>query len=131
MTLQNQIYEQYKLIMSQPNKDNQSDKDCYRFIIGELQRQPTKELSDQQVIAIFKKIIKTLNESPAAKTKEDINLIKIMSAYLPKEATEEEIISFINTIDFTKYQNKMQAMKEIMQHFGSTVDGSKVKELLK
>jgi uncharacterized protein YqeY len=117
--------------MSQPNKDNQSDKDCYRFIIGELQRQPTKELSDQQVIAIFKKIIKTLNESPAAKTKEDINLIKIMSAYLPKEATEEEIISFINTIDFTKYQNKMQAMKEIMQHFGSTVDGSKVKELLK
>jgi hypothetical protein len=35
-----------------------------------------------------------------------------------------------DNIDFSAYKNKMQAMKDIMGHFGSAADGSRVKEIL-
>lgn len=132
MTLQEQIYNDYQMVLKQPAMDSYSiTKNNYKFIVGELQRQPSKELTDAQVISIFKKFIKSITDSPAVTTTEDTALINLMQKYMPAEATDEEVSSFISTIDFSKYSNRMQAMKEIMQHFGSTVDGNKVKESLK
>ena len=71
-----------------------------RILIGEFQRQPEKVLSDEQ-------------------------------GYLPKQASEEEIRKWIQeNIDFSVFKNKMQAMKPIMAHFGSSVDGNTVKNIL-
>ncbi len=54
-----------------------------------------------------------------------------MEGYLPKQASEEEIYAWVKeNIDFSSFGNKMQAMKPIMQHFGSTVDGNMVKKVL-
>jgi hypothetical protein len=51
--------------------------------------------------------------------------------YLPKMATEAEIRSWIeHHIDFSKLKNKMQAMGQIMKHFGSAADGNAVKNIL-
>lgn len=132
--LQKQIYADYTAIVSDKTTINNSWfktlRDNLKFVIGELQRQPTKELTDEQVVGIFKKLVKSIKEIPAELSEKDVELISLLEKYLPKEATEEEIISFIKTIDFSKYNNKMQAMKEIMQHFGSAVDGNKVKTIL-
>lgn len=57
--------------------------------------------------------------------------IKIAKQYLPSQATNEEIKKWIETnIDFSKFKNKMQAMKPIMIHFGSNVEGNEVRKII-
>lgn len=63
---------------------------------------------------------------------DELTSYKIMIAqkYLPKQATEEEIIQWIaDNLDLSSYNNKMQAMKPIMQHFQGC-DGNFVKSIL-
>ncbi len=58
------------------------------------------------------------------------NYIKIAQKYLPKQATEEEILAWIKeNIDFANYKNKMQAMGPIMKHFKGC-DGNFVKSII-
>ncbi len=103
-----------------------------RILMGEFARQPVKVLSDEQVIAIVKKLIKSERELLAAQNQEGSSFLTIMEEYLPKQATEEEIYDWVkNNIDLSSFGNKMQAMKPIMQHFGSSVNGNMVKEVLK
>lgn len=102
-----------------------------RILIGEFARQPEKVLSDEQVIAIVKKLIKSERELLAAQGHEGSPYLTIMEGYLPKQASEEEIYVWVKeNIDFSSFASKMQAMKPIMQHFGSSVDGNIVKKVL-
>ncbi len=62
---------------------------------------------------------------------ETSDFIEVMEGYLPKQASEDEIRKWIQeNIDFSKFKNKMQAMKPIMAHFGSSADGNMVKNIL-
>jgi hypothetical protein len=46
-------------------------------------------------------------------------------------APESEIADWIRVnIDLTSYTNKMQAMGDIMRHFGGRADGNTVKKIL-
>ena len=46
-------------------------------------------------------------------------------------ASETEIAEWIRAnIDFGAYRNKMQAMGDIMRHFGNKADGHTVKSVL-
>ncbi len=102
-----------------------------RILIGEFARQPEKILTDEQVIAIIKKLIKSERELLAAQKQEDSPFLAIMEGYLPKQVSEEEIYAWVKqNIDFSAFGNKMQAMKPIMQHFGSAADGNTVKKVL-
>lgn len=102
-----------------------------RILIGEFQRQPEKELSDEKVIGIIKKLIKSERELLAASGGEDTGYIAILEEYLPKQASEEEVKAWIAAhVDFSQFNNKMQAMRPIMAHFGSSVDGNLVKKVL-
>jgi uncharacterized protein YqeY len=102
-----------------------------RILIGEFQRQPEKELSDDQVVAIIKKLVKSERELLAAAGQETSDFIVVMEGYLPKQATEEEIKNWVKeNVDFSSFGNKMQAMKPIMAHFGSSADGNLVKKVL-
>jgi len=57
-------------------------------------------------------------------------LIAIAQTYLPKQASEEEIVAWINdNIDFSTFKNKMQAMGPIMKQFQGC-DGAFVKDIL-
>jgi len=116
------------------NKD-ESTKSILRVLVGEFDRQPKKELSDSEVIKIIKKLV--MNAEECYKYKHDVpgvednTYIQALNHYLPQKATEEEIIGWIkNNIDFSKFKNKMAAMKPIMDNFQGRVDGSKVKEIL-
>ncbi len=102
-----------------------------RILIGEFQRQPEKELSDDQVIGIIKKLVKSERELLAASGKETSDFIDVLEGYLPEQASEDEIKKWIQeNIDFSKFNNRMQAMRPIMAHFGSSADGNMVKNIL-
>jgi len=102
-----------------------------RILIGEFQRQQEKDLSDDQVIGIIKKLIKSEKELMAASGEIESDYINVLEGYLPQQASEEEIRSWISdNVDFAEFKNKMQAMRPIMAHFGSTVDGNTVKNIL-
>ena len=128
MSMQEFLSQELRAAMKAKDADRTG---AIRILIGEFARQQEKKLSDEQVIAIIKKLIKSERELLAAQERTDSPFLAIMEGYLPKQASEEEIYAWVaKNIDFTAFGNKMQAMKPIMQHFGSTVDGNVVKKVL-
>lgn len=128
MNLQERIKGQLKVAMKAKDSDRTW---AIRVLIGEFGRQPEKELSDEQVLAIIKKLIKSERELLAAQGTDGSPFLAIMEEYLPKAVSEEEIRAWIDTnIDFAAFANRMQAMRPIMAHFGSAADGNIVKKIL-
>lgn len=129
MGLQQQLRGDLTVAMKAKDSDKTG---AIRILMGEFARQSQKELSDEQIIAIIKKLIKSERELLAAKKeKENSIFIDILQTYLPKQADEKEIRDWIEAnIDLESLANRMQAMKPIMAHFGSAADGSMVKNIL-
>ena len=136
MTLQERIKNDLKTAMKAKDEDK---KNTIRVIMGEFARLDTKEVSDEDVIKVLKKLIKSEKETIERANErlgdksggKESAFIKIISQYLPKLASEQEIKSWIEkNIDFSAYKNKMQSMREIMAHFGSGADGNVVKNIL-
>ncbi len=111
---------------------DEKKKDTLRVILGEFGRLDKKELSDDEVVKILKKLIKSEKEMLEKKGDEtDSIFISVIENYLPKMATQAEIANWIEqNIDFSEFKNKMQAMGLIMKHFGATADGNAVKKIL-
>ena len=130
MTLQEQIKKDPAAAMRSKDAER---KDAIRVILGELGRAETKELTDREVVKILKKLLK--NEKDILEKrgqKQDSEFIRIVEAYLPRMATEQEIKAWIaENIDFSQLKNKMQVMRPIMQHFGERADGERVKQILR
>jgi hypothetical protein len=128
MSMQESLREDLKVAMKARDTDRTG---AIRILMGEFARQPEKILSDEQVIAIVKKLIKSERELLAAQKQEGSSFLTIMEEYLPKQASEQEVYAWVKeNIDFSAFGNKIQAMRPIMQHFGSTVDGNVVKKVL-
>ena len=111
---------------------DEKKKDTLRVILGEFGRLDKKEVSDDEIIKILKKLGKSEREVLEQKGETtDSEFIKVIENYLPKMATEEEITAWIHqNIDFSQFKNKMQAMGLVMKHFGATADGNFVKEII-
>ncbi len=107
-------------------------KDALRVIMGEFGRMDKKELSDDDVVKVLKKVIKSEKELLEKKGEtSDSGFLRIAGGYLPRMATEEEIAAWVSeNVDFSQFKNKMQAMRPIMSHFGSSADGNIVKAIL-
>jgi uncharacterized protein YqeY len=103
-----------------------------RVVIGEFGRMASKTLSDEEVVRILKKLVKSEKEVLERQGQtESSRFIEILENYTPRMASEEEIERWIRAhVDFAAYKNKMQAMGEIMRHFGSRADGNLVKTVL-
>jgi uncharacterized protein len=128
MNLQESLKGDLKVAMKARDSDRTW---AIRVLIGEFGRQAEKELSDEQVVAIVKKLIKSERELLAAKGQESSPFLTIMEEYLPKAVSEEEIHAWIKkNIDFSIFPNRMQAMRPVMNHFGSAADGNVVKKIL-
>ena len=110
----------------------EEQKAALRVILGEFARLDKKELSDDEVIKILKKLNKSEREVLETKgDPQDSEFIKTLDSYLPQMATDAEIRDWIEqNIDFEALKNKMQAMGPIMKHFGATADGNAVKKIL-
>ena len=128
MSLQEKIKSDLKDSMKAKDEARTS---AIRVVLGEFSRQPKKELDDQEVIAIIKKLVKSENETLAAGNTESSEYLEVLESYLPKQASEDEIRAWIRAnIDFSQFKSKMQAMKPIMTHFAGTADGNTVKSIL-
>ena len=112
-------------------KDDEK-KSILRVIMGEFGRQASKEIEDAETIKILRKLVKSEKEVLAQSGAGTSNrFVQVAESYLPRMAGEEEIRQWIAAnIDFSGFNNKMQAMKPIMQHFGETADGNLVKKVL-
>ena len=127
MSLQERVTSEYQSCMKVRDTFKMA---LYRFLIGELQRQPSKHLSDDQVITIFRKLKNGLSEDPKI-AQENQALLELLDTFLPQLASSDEIRKWIvENIDFSKYKNKMQSMKDIMANFGKRADGNVVKKIL-
>ncbi len=128
MTLQEQLKKD--LVTAMKAKD-EVRKNTIRVIMGEFGRAETKDLSDDEVIRILKKLVKNEREVLEQSGEADSDYIRIIEGYLPKMASEAEITDWIReNIDFSTFKNRMQAMRPIMAHFGGTADGETVKRIL-
>lgn len=129
MNLQAQIKKDLSAAIKEKNENK---KNTLRVILGEFGRLDKKELSDDEVVKILKKLIKSEREVLEQKGEAgDSAFIEIIEHYLPKMANETEIMAWIQqNIDFSQFKNKMQAMGLIMKHFGPRADGNSVKEIL-
>ena len=129
MTLQERIKKD--LLTAMKAKDSEATS-ALRVIMGEFGRMPSKTLDDTDVVKILKKLYKAEKEVLAKQGHtENTRYIDILDKYLPRSASDAAIETWIKSnIDFTRYGNKMQAMRDIMQHFGSRADGNKVKTIL-
>ena len=128
MNLQEKIQADLKEAMKARDEARTS---AVRIILGEFARQAKKELSDQEVQGVIRKLVKSENEMLNLKGAESSDYLKVLEGYLPQQATETEIREWIDkNINLDDFANKMQAMKPIMMHFGSTADGNTVKRIL-
>ena len=111
---------------------DENKKNTLRVVLGEFGRLDKKELSDDEVVKILKKLIKSEREVLEQKKETaDSAFIGIVENYLPKMASEAEISSWIReNVEFSQFKNKMQAMGLIMKHFGTTADGNFVKNII-
>ena len=129
MTLHEQIKQD--LIAAIKDKDSEK-KDALRVVLGEFGRLDKKEFTDDDVIKTITKLIKSEKEMLEKSGREDDSpFLGILSAYLPKQASDDDIARWIQAnVDFSQFKNKMQAMGMIMKHFGAQADGNRVKEML-
>jgi hypothetical protein len=129
MTIQAQM--KTDLVSALKEKDEER-KNAIRVALGEFGRIDKKDLDDEEIIRILKKLIKSEKEMLDAKgVSDDSMFIRILDNYLPKLASRDEIREWIRqNIDFAQFKNKMQAMKPIMSYFGSSADGNIVKQIL-
>ena len=129
MTIQEQIK---KDLMQAMKAKDEEKKSTLRVIMGEFARGEKKELSDDEAVKVIKKLVKSERETLEQSGKQgDNRYIEILESYMPKMATDDDIVRWIAAnIDFSNYKNKMQAMRDIMTHFGPSADGNRVKEIL-
>lgn len=130
MSLQEQIK---KDLMAAMKAKDEARKETLRVVMGEFGRTDRKTLSDEDVVKILKKLVKseteTLEISGAGSTGSPF--IRIIEGYLPRMASEAEVRDWIaKNVDFSKYKARMQAMREIMGHFGGNADGNMVRSIL-
>ncbi len=128
MRLQEQIKQDLKTAMKEKDEER---KNTLRVIMGEFGRAEKKELSDDEVVKILRSLLKSARETQERAGGGNERFIEIIESYLPQMADDAEIRAWIDeNLDFSEYKNKMQAMRPIMQHFGSRADGNRVKEIL-
>ena len=131
------LMKQIELDMREAMKTKDKKTNLLKYFVAEFARRPNLnvELTDNEVISIIKKYIKSIEETIKLtnKTTEDqLFEIEVLNTYLPKMASEEEIITWIKSnLEVPENPNaRMKLMKDIMKHFGSSVDGNTVKSIL-
>ena len=128
MTLQEKIKADLKESMKAKTAARTS---AIRVVMGEFGRQPDKDLSDDKVIAIVRKLIKSEKETLSKSGETTSDYLEVLDGYMPSMPSEDEIKGWVSAnIDFSQFKNKMQAMKPIMANYGGMVDGNMVKKIL-
>ena len=129
--MRNQILEDLKTAMKNQDKETLA---VIRMVKGAMQMEELnkkKELSDDEVIGVISKQIKTRKESITEFEKggrEDLiqktqNEIKILEKYLPEQLTEEEAMKIIDDAFSEVKPESMKDMGKLMEIITPKVKG--------
>jgi len=90
-----------------------------------------EEITDDDVLSVIQGLVKSERQTLELTGKKSSPYLEILLSYLPKPADEEEIARWIKeNIDFSRYKSPMQAMGEVMKHFGKRADGKLARSVL-
>ena len=144
MSLLSKIKQDLKTSML--NKDD-GVKGAIRMVMGEFPRltvpitlesgkkttrgKTAEEITNEDIENIVRGLVKSEKTVLEAKNETSSEYIDILNRYLPKMATREDILAWIDANDLTQYKSPMQAIGPIMKHFGKRADGNMVKQILK
>lgn len=121
------ILEQIKKdqIASRLNKDSLKSS-LLTTVIGEIERTDKSKQSDEHTLSVIKKMIKDIDTTVQYKPADYLTFEKnTLLEYLPKQATEEEILGIIKSCN----SNLSELMKSLKNVFGSNFDGKVAKKL--
>lgn len=116
------------LITAVKSKD-EDVKRTIRVMLGEINRLDKKAdvATDDEVIKIVTSLVKAKDKGA-----DDDRYFEILERYLPKKMSEEELAKWIaDNIDFSKLNNKMQAVGLVIKELGAQVDGKMVSGIIK
>jgi len=111
-------------------------KDAIRMILGEVPRLNKKKgeaVTEDEITKIIRGLVKSevIRLTAANYTHEKSEYLTYLKSYLPEMMSEKEIEAWIlDNIDFSTYNNTMQAMGPIMKGLNGKVDGNLVREIL-
>jgi len=128
-------------------KKDDAVKSALRMVMGEFPRltvpitlesgkkttrvKSPEEITDEDIQGIIRGLVKSEKTVLEAKKEKDSEYIDILSRYLPKMATREDIMAWIAANDLAQFKSPLQAIGPIMKHFGKLADGNMVKAILK
>jgi uncharacterized protein YqeY len=91
-----------------------------------------EEITDDDLLNIIRKFVKSEKTVLEFKKESTSDYLELLTLYLPGMATSEEIEQWIrDNVDLSGFNSPMQAMGNVMKHFGKLADGNQVKEILK
>jgi uncharacterized protein YqeY len=89
------------------------------------------EITNDDVIAIIRGLVKSEKTVLEFKQETSSPYLDLLSRYLPQMLDGDAIRAWIGeNVDFAKFKSPMQAMGQVMKHFGKTADGALVKSIL-
>lgn len=128
-------------------KDNAA-RDTFRLIMGEYPKltvaitlesgkkttrvKSADEITDEDLQGIIRSLVKSEKVVLEVKGETTSDYLELLQSYLPQMASEAEIKAWIEAnVDFAAVKSPMQAMGQVMKHFGKLADGNQVKGILK
>ena len=130
MTLQEQI----KFDLKESMTTNIPKRDLLKVVVGEMSREESKELTDEQVLRILKRMVEGATEC------NNTSEIEVLSTYMPEKVTEKEVLDFLQSVfDRQEYnQERLYTMKDMgkmiaesKEFFGKKYDGKIVSDCIK
>jgi uncharacterized protein YqeY len=79
------------------NRDNNALDRC-RLILGEIQRDPNKDTSDENIIKILRQLRKQTLKHPEP----DILLVQMIDTYIPPPVSDDEVKSWLYSAGYTQ-----------------------------
>lgn len=141
--LKEKLLEDLKDAMKTKNVNKKNAVQMVRTAILQIEKDKGIEVSDEQILGIVAKEVKTRKDAIAEyeqANREDLiekanEEIKALEEYLPKQLTDEELVTevkkVIEKLNATSMKDKGPVMKEAKATIGAQADGKRINEVVK
>lgn len=141
--LKEKLLEDLKDAMKTKNVNKKNAVQMVRTAILQIEKDKGIEVSDEQILGIVAKEVKTRKDAIAEyeqANREDLiekanEEIKALEEYLPKQLTDEELVTevkkAIEKLNATSMKDMGPVMKEAKATIGAQADGKRINEVVK
>ena len=141
--LKEKLLEDLKDAMKTKNVNMKNAVQMVRTAILQIEKDKGIEVSDEQILGIVAKEVKTRKDAIAEyeqANREDLiekanEEIKALEEYLPKQLTDEELVTevkkVIEKLNATSMKDMGPVMKEAKATIGAQADGKRINEVVK